>query len=84
MLPLAGFIKGSGATPQERLEEFNDNVTAVMAVLQPYGGIHTLELSEGYLGLPVGSEATLECRVRNAGSRQDSELPLRAPAAVDL
>jgi hypothetical protein len=75
ILPLAGFIKGSGATPQERLEDFNANVTAVMAVMQPSGGISTLTLSEGYLGLPAGSEAAIECRVRNAAPGKIQSYP---------
>ena len=66
IIPLAGFIRGSGADTTERLETFNDNVTALMAVMDPSLGLGTLKLSLGYLGLPVGSEATIEARVRNA------------------
>ena len=66
ILPAAGFIRGTGSTPQERREDFLTNVTAAMAVLDPSLAPGTLRLSAGYLGLPVGSEATAEGRVRNA------------------
>jgi hypothetical protein len=76
ILPLAGFVKGSGATPTERLESFNLNVTAVMAVMDPSLDSGTLRLSAGYLGLPAGSEATLECRVRNAAPGKIQSYPM--------
>ena len=66
LIPLAGVVRGSGANPTERLETFNVNVTALMAVMDPSLSSGTLRLSEGYLGLPVGSEATIEARVKNA------------------
>ena len=66
ILPLAGFIRGTGATPQDRLEDFAANVSAVMAVMDTSLGLGTLMASAGYLGLPTGSEAAIECRVLNA------------------
>lgn len=66
ILPLAGYIRGSGADPTERLEDFSANVLAAMAVLDPSLDAGTLTVSQGYLGLPAGSEATIEARVRNA------------------
>jgi hypothetical protein len=75
ILPLAGFVKGTGATPQTRLEDFNVNVTALMAVMDPSLGSGTLRLSAGYLGLPVGSEATIEARVRNASPGKIQSYP---------
>ena len=65
-LPLAGFIRGSGGTTDERREDFLVNLTACMAVLEPSLASGTLKLSQGYLGLPTGSEATIQARVRNA------------------
>ena len=67
ILPLAGVIKGSGVDPTDRLEDFAANVEAVMAVMDPSLASGTLTASAGYLGLPVGSQATIECRVLNAG-----------------
>lgn len=75
ILPLAGFVKGSGADPTERLEAFNANVTAVMAVFNPVSDPGTLRLSAGYLGLPAGSEATIECRTRNAAPGKIQSYP---------
>jgi len=66
LIPLAGVVRGSGANPTDRLEIFNVNVTALMAVMDPSLSSGTLKLSLGYLGLPVGSEATIEARVKNA------------------
>jgi hypothetical protein len=66
ILPLAGFIRGSGGTATERLEDFNTNVLAVMAVMDTEAQPGTLKASTGYLGLSSGAEATIECRVRNA------------------
>lgn len=68
VLPLAGFIRGNPNLPtaQERLEDFQTNVTAAMTVFDTTLQPGTLSASSGYLGLPVGSEATVECRVRNA------------------
>ena len=65
VLPIAGIVKGSGGTPQERREDLNVNLTAVLAVLHTFAGFQTLTLSDGYLGLPVGSEATIEARTVN-------------------
>lgn len=65
ILPAAGYIRGSGGTPEERREDFLVNVTAVMASLDPSLGVGTLTLAAGYLGLPTGSEATIQGRVRN-------------------
>jgi hypothetical protein len=66
VVPLAGFVRGSGADAEERLEDFNVNVAALMAVMDTVLQPGPLEASGGYLGLPAGSVATLECRVRNA------------------
>ena len=66
VIPAAGFIRGSGSTPQERREDFLVNLTAAMAVLNPALSEGALTLSQGYLGLPVGSEATIQAVVRNA------------------
>jgi hypothetical protein len=66
IVPAAGFVKGSGGTPDARREDFNVNVTALLAALDVAGDPHTLELAAGYLGLPSGSEAVAEARVRNA------------------
>jgi hypothetical protein len=72
ILPAAGFVKGSGPTPQARREAFLLNITDVLTALEPAGsasvGVKTLRLSQGYLGLPVGSEATIEGRVRSLAS----------------
>lgn len=69
VLPLAGFVRGSsGETPQERLEDFNVNVLALMAVMNPAADPGELVASQGYLGLPAGTEATIEARVRNAAA----------------
>lgn len=65
ILPAAGFIRGSGPTPTDRREDFNVNVTAFLVALDLDGAPGTLRLSQGYLGLPVGSEATITGRVRN-------------------
>lgn len=65
VLPLAGIVRGSGTTAEERREDLLANVTALMAVMDPSLGLGTLSASQGYLGLPVGSEATLEARCRN-------------------
>jgi hypothetical protein len=68
VVPLAGFIRGDPFLPDltDRRETFNDNVTAVMAVMDTTLEPGSLIASSGYLGLPAGSTATLECRVRNA------------------
>lgn len=75
VLPVAGLIKGSGATSTARREDLLVNVSAVMAVMDPSLGLGTLRLSAGYLGLPVGSEATIEARCRNGapGRMQNSQ-----------
>lgn len=75
ILPSAGFIKGSGATPQARRESFLVNVTAVMTALDPSLGVGTITLASGYLGLPVGSEATISARVKNVsgGKMQNAQ-----------
>ena len=75
ILPLAGYVKGSGSNPQERLEDFNVNVTALMAVMNPALDSGTLRLSAGYLGLPAGSEATIEARVRDAAAGKIQSYP---------
>ena len=75
LIPLAGFVKGSGATPTERLEAFDVNVTALMAIMDPALGSGTLKLSRGYLGLPVGSEATISARVKNAAPGKIQSYP---------
>lgn len=64
-IPLAGFVRGSGATAQERREDFDANLTALMVVMEPNLTPGTLRLSDGYLGLPAGSEATIEARCKN-------------------
>ena len=66
VLPLAGFVRGSGETAQDRLEDFNTNVLALMAVMDPAADPGALVASQGYLGLPTGMEATVQARVRNA------------------
>lgn len=65
ILPLAGVVKGSGADPEERREDLLANVTALLAVMDPSLDLGTLTASAGYLGLPVGSQATIEARCRN-------------------
>jgi len=61
IIPAAGIIKGVS------LEDFNDNVTAVMAVLQPGQlDVKVLRLSDGYLGLDSGVTAEIEARCKNA------------------
>lgn len=66
ILPLAGFIRGSGSTSAARREDFLTNVTTAMAVLDPSLASGTLTLSQGYLGLGTGAEATIQARVRDA------------------
>lgn len=66
ILPVAGFVRGTGSTPTERREDFLVNMEAVLAAIDPTAGVATFTLSEGYLGLPTGSEATIQGRVRNA------------------
>lgn len=68
VLPLAGVVKGSGADPEERREDLLANVTALLAVMDPSLGVGTLSASDGYLGLPAGSEATISARVKNGAS----------------
>lgn len=63
---LGGFIRGSGADPTARLEDFNANVQAVMTVMDPEAAPGDLVASQGYLGLATGDVATIEARVRNA------------------
>src|SRR6185503_11976819 len=50
VLPLAGFVRGSGETAQDRLEDFNTNVLALMAVMDPAADPGALVASQGYLG----------------------------------
>lgn len=66
ILPLAGFIRGSGGDPAGRREDFLTNLTAALAVLEPSLASGTLRLSSGYLGLSSGVVAEIEARVRNA------------------
>lgn len=66
ILPVAGFIRGSGDDYQSRREDFYSNLSAVMAVMDPSAAPATLRAFEGYLGLPTGSEATITGRVRSA------------------
>lgn len=66
ILPLAGIVKGSGATVDERREDFHANIEALMAVMDPSLASGDLVLSDGYLGLEAGVTATIEARVRNA------------------
>lgn len=66
ILPLAGFVRGSGATAQDRLEDFNDNIAALMVVMDPSLISGELALSDGYLGLDSGVVATIDARVLNA------------------
>ena len=53
-LPLAGFVRGTGADPTERLEDFNWNVLAILAVLDPEAAPGDLWASLGYMGLGSG------------------------------
>lgn len=75
ILPAAGYVKGTGATPTARRESFLTAVTALVAALDPSLGIGTITLASGYLGLPVGSQATISARVRNVapGKMQDQQ-----------
>lgn len=66
ILPLAGIVKGSGSTPEDRQTDFNDNIVALMAVMDPSLASGELALSDGYLGLDTGVVATIQARVRNA------------------
>lgn len=61
-----GFIEGLGATPDERREGFRAGIAAVMAVMDHSLDPGTIVLSDGYLGLPTGSEAQIEARCLNA------------------
>lgn len=65
ILPLAGVVRGSGTTAEERREDLLANVTALVAIFDPSLAPGTLRASLGYLGLPAGSEATIEARCRN-------------------
>lgn len=65
ILPLAGVVKGSGTTAEERREDLLANVTALVAIFDPSLGEGTLRASAGYLGLPAGSEAVIQARCRN-------------------
>lgn len=65
-LPLAGTVKGSGATPEERLADFNDNCAAMLAVLTPGLPSGELRLSDGYLGIDTGEVVSIDARVKNA------------------
>lgn len=66
ILPAAGYVRGSGSSATARREDFLENLTALMAVMDPSLSEGTLTLSNGYLGLPSGSEATIQAVVRNA------------------
>lgn len=66
ILTAQGFVRGSGATPDDRREDFYSNVTALVAAIDPSLGIQTLTAADGYLGLPTGSEATISARVRSS------------------
>lgn len=66
VLPLAGIVKGSGATPDERREDFLANIETLMAAMDPSLSSADLVLSDGYLGLETGVTATISARVRNA------------------
>lgn len=66
ILPLAGIVKGSGATPDERREDFLANIETLMAAMDPSLASADLVLSDGYLGLEAGVTATIGARVRNA------------------
>lgn len=65
LLPVNGYIRGSGGTVAERREDMYANLSAVMAVMDPSLAPGALTLSQGYLGLPAGSEATIQARCRN-------------------
>lgn len=65
VLPLAGIVMGSGSDAEESREDLLVNVTALLAVMDPSLTSGTLSASQGYLGLPVGSEATIQARVKN-------------------
>lgn len=65
-LPLAGTVKGSGASAEARLADFNDNTAALMAVMDTGLASGELRLSDGYLGIDSGVVLTIDARVKNA------------------
>lgn len=65
-LPLAGTVKGSGPTAEDRLADFNDNTAALMAVMDTGLASGELRLSDGYLGIDSGVVLTIDARVKNA------------------
>lgn len=67
---LEGYTRGIGETPADRLESFHDATAAVMAVMDTSAAPGTLSISSGYLGLPVGSEATIQARCTDVGSKR--------------
>lgn len=65
IIPAAGYIRGAGSTPAQRLEDFNLNVQTVITALDPTLGVGVITLAAGYLGLASGDTATISARCRN-------------------
>lgn len=67
---LEGYTQGVGATPEERLESFHEVTSAIMAVMDMAAAPGTLLVAAPYLGLPEGSEATIQARCVSVGSKR--------------
>lgn len=63
---LRGFVRGVGSTPTERRESFRDASEALEAVLDLTLAPGTLLALAPYLGLPAGSQSSIECMTLDA------------------
>lgn len=63
---LRGWVRGIGSTPTERRESFREASEALEAILDLTLDPGPLTALAPYLGLPAGSESTLQCTTLDA------------------
>ena len=57
IIELRGWVRGIGATPTARRQDFRATVTALRGAMDPTGGAGTLAVLAPYLGLVSGSQS---------------------------
>jgi len=88
-LDLRGYIRGAGATEEERTESWHDSTVALMAVLDRTLGPGPLVIPQGYLGVPEDREIEVVTmnlipgRIRACMSYQSWTIGLLAAETLD-